>query len=553
MELFVAKQTARLRLAAPAVLTLLVSACGSSGETTGLPEGQAGDAGSGAAAANGSETRTDGGGTQTFSIGGSVTGLKGSGLVLQNNAGDDLPVLADGTFAFATMLGSGSRFGVTVKTQPLSPKQGCSVLGGSGTVGGENVTTVVVNCQTNTYPIGGSVTGLSGSGLELRNNGGAPMPVNASGAFTFPVALPDGSDFAVTVDKQPTGPKQTCDVTSGAGKVSGDTVTTVAVTCVTDRFTVGGTVSGLLGAGLALRNNGGDELRIDANGPYVFPASLPDLSPYAVVVQTLPSGNQTCTAANASGALKGAAVTNVDISCVCNAGWHLEGMACVSDKRSCAIANGTGSQTWSAGAWGACTVASCTAGFANCDGDATNGCEVNTSTSASHCGACNTACGTGKSCYSGLCSATCPGNTTYTSPVAGCTNVAPQAASFSASSSYPGAGPSNAGDANSCTAWNSGGGAPATWQVDLGAVRSIAALTMVPSMLPSGAVQHIVEGSIDGIAWTQVLAISQSMSSGALYNFTLAARVNARHVRVRTVGSPSWVSWIDVNVWANCP
>jgi hypothetical protein len=40
---------------------------------------------------------------------------------------------------------------------------------------------------------------------------------------------------------------------------------------------------------------------------------------------------------------------------------------------------------------GTCVI-SCLAGFADCDGDATNGCEVNTRTSASHCGACGRSC-----------------------------------------------------------------------------------------------------------------------------------------------------------------
>ena len=37
----------------------------------------------------------------SFAIGGTVSGLVGSGLVLQNNGGGDLPVAADGSFTFA--------------------------------------------------------------------------------------------------------------------------------------------------------------------------------------------------------------------------------------------------------------------------------------------------------------------------------------------------------------------------------------------------------------------------------------------------------------------
>ncbi|MFO0608772.1 MAG: hypothetical protein U0324_36735 [Polyangiales bacterium] len=41
---------------------------------------------------------------------------------------------------------------------------------------------------------------------------------------------------------------------------------------------------------------------------------------------------------------------------------------------------------------GACAVASCTAGFADCDGDAANGCEVSARTDVRNCGACGNAC-----------------------------------------------------------------------------------------------------------------------------------------------------------------
>jgi collagen triple helix repeat protein len=52
---------------------------------------------------------------------------------------------------------------------------------------------------------------------------------------------------------------------------------------------------------------------------------------------------------------------------------------------------------------GACTVASCNAGFANCDGVASNGCEMNLLTSAINCGACGRTCGAGLSCVNGNC------------------------------------------------------------------------------------------------------------------------------------------------------
>ncbi len=82
----------------------------------------------------------------THSIGGTVTGLSGSGLVLQDNAGDTLSVPADGSFSFATPIAGGNGYAVTVESQPSSPAQVCTVAGAVGTVGEGNVTDVAVAC-----------------------------------------------------------------------------------------------------------------------------------------------------------------------------------------------------------------------------------------------------------------------------------------------------------------------------------------------------------------------------------------------------------------------
>ncbi len=133
----------------------------------------------------------------TFTVGGSVSGLAGSGLVLQDNGGNDLPVAASGNFVFSTALASGAAFNVTVKTQPLSPTQTCVVANATGTVGSANVTNLAVTCTTNTYSIGGNVTGLTGAGLVLQDNAGNDLTVAAgSSTFTFSTLIASGASYA---------------------------------------------------------------------------------------------------------------------------------------------------------------------------------------------------------------------------------------------------------------------------------------------------------------------------------------------------------------------
>ena len=253
---------------------------------------------------------------QTFTVGGSVSGLAGSGLVLQDNGGNDLPVTSSGNFVFSTALASGGAFNVTVKTQPLSPTQTCVVASAAGTVGSANVTNVAVTCTTNTYSIGGSVTGLTGAGLVLQDNAGNDLAVAAgSTTFTFSTPVASGATYQVTVKTQPTAPSQTCAATAATGTVVSTNVTNVAVTCTTKTYTVGGSVSGLTASGLVLENNSSDDLTVSATSTsFTFAAAVASGASYHVTVKTQPAG-QTCAVAAGSGTVGAAPITNVAVTC----------------------------------------------------------------------------------------------------------------------------------------------------------------------------------------------------------------------------------------------
>jgi hypothetical protein len=269
-----------------------------------------------------SDAASDGGvAPATYSVGGTVAGLSGTGLVLQNNGGDDIPVAANGAFNFPKKLASGGAFAVTVKTQPTAPSQTCTVSAGAGAVGSGNVTSVVVNCDANKFTVGGTVTGLTGKGLELQVNGGSNLIVNASGTFAFPAPLSSGAAYAVTVKTQPGTPSQTCAVTKGTGTVAGAPVTDVAIACTTNKYTVGGTVSGLEGTGLKLTINGGDTLPITLTGSGAFTFATPIASgtAFTVAVSAQPGGPaQTCTVAGGTGTVGSGNVTSVAVNCATN-------------------------------------------------------------------------------------------------------------------------------------------------------------------------------------------------------------------------------------------
>ena len=166
-----------------------------------------------------------------YSVGGTLSGLgNGKSVVLQNNGGDDLTVSANGSFIFATALGGGNVYDVSVLTQPAD--QTCTVSNGTGTLFGLNVTDVAVSCVTVSRSIGGSVSGLdSGKSVILQNNGGDDLTVSANGGFSFATALQSGSTYNVTILTPPS--EQSCTVDNGSGTVSGADISDVAVVCRT--------------------------------------------------------------------------------------------------------------------------------------------------------------------------------------------------------------------------------------------------------------------------------------------------------------------------------
>jgi len=140
----------------------------------------------------------DDGGTPGYSIGGTVAGLDtGESVHLQDNGRDDLTVRTNGAFTFATKIGSGGAYAVTV-TAPQG--ETCTVTGGSGTVSA-TVTNVAVACVSNaTFSIVG--TAFVGDFFFVANSGAdniSEFSIEATSGALLSVGPP------VTAERGPSG------------------------------------------------------------------------------------------------------------------------------------------------------------------------------------------------------------------------------------------------------------------------------------------------------------------------------------------------------------
>jgi hypothetical protein len=248
---------------------------------------------------------------RTSTVGGSISGLgSASGLVLVNGT-DKYAVPASATnFTLDAPESVGDPYGVRVQSQPDGMT--CSASNGLGTMPTHNVTDVSITCSDQAYRLGGTIAGLSKTGLVL-SDGSDTYPVSADATtFTLPTVVASGSNYRVSVQAQPA--ELTCTISNGEGTMPTGAVTTIDVTCASSSFTLGGSISGLTKSGLVL-TDGADELSIAANAAqFSMPNALARSSNYAVTIRKQPTG-EACQVSDGTGTMSGE-VGTVRIACV---------------------------------------------------------------------------------------------------------------------------------------------------------------------------------------------------------------------------------------------
>jgi len=164
-------------------------------------------------------------------LGGTISGITKTGLVLTNNGGSDFvfPVPTNpgvvSNWNFPNLISTDDRYNVEVKTLPSNVEK-CDIENASGRAA-YHVYTVYIICKLKTHALAGSVGNLKGE-LVLVN--GADRVTLQAGATSFNFTqIAEDAPYTVSVLTQPAN--QTCTVGNGSGTMGTGDVNNVAVTC----------------------------------------------------------------------------------------------------------------------------------------------------------------------------------------------------------------------------------------------------------------------------------------------------------------------------------
>lgn len=175
--------------------------------------------------------------------------------------------------------------------------------------------------------LGVALSGITKSGLTLKNNGGADIAVAPGTFFVFPDLVAVDSQYDITIGLKPDNTvADSCRVINGKGKVSTISPRNIAVVCDIKTYELGGTVEGLALEGGLIINNGSQQKAIPkgattftmttaATETAKFPGQVAEGTPYAVTILSPAAGSHNCRVENGVGVMPAAAVNNIKIIC----------------------------------------------------------------------------------------------------------------------------------------------------------------------------------------------------------------------------------------------
>ncbi|MCC7644872.1 MULTISPECIES: hypothetical protein [unclassified Janthinobacterium] len=164
------------------------------------------------------------------------------------------------------------------------------------------------------YDVSGTISNLNTNGLILVNGGDSVSPAAGTTTFTFGKRIDYGTDYNITVKQNPA--HMNCTISGGTGSAGHYVSIQASVSCSQNRYTVGGTVSGLTADGLVLINGNAQTTVAKGSTTFTLAAPVADGDKYGISVFTQPTG-LVCAVAPGTGVgtMGEANVTTVQIAC----------------------------------------------------------------------------------------------------------------------------------------------------------------------------------------------------------------------------------------------
>lgn len=174
-------------------------------------------------------------------IGMQLSGVTKAGLQISNKGGAAVSVPPGIAFVFPDLVPVDSDYDITVVAQPPNTDpHSCTVLNGKGNTGAASPPFIAITCVVTTYALGGTVSGLTGTGLVV-NNGSQSVTIPKD-ATTFSMSapttanpklgqVPEGVPYGLTILTQPAG--NTCTIAKPAGIMPAAAVNDIAISCTT--------------------------------------------------------------------------------------------------------------------------------------------------------------------------------------------------------------------------------------------------------------------------------------------------------------------------------
>jgi hypothetical protein len=166
-----------------------------------------------------------------------LSGVTKTGLTISNRGGTPVAVEPSSLYVFPDLVPVDSDYDITIVTKP-SNTDSCTVTNGKGNTGAYSPSNIYISCVVTTYTLGGTVSGLTGEGLQVNN--GAQSITIPKGATTFSMTtptttlpklgeVPEGKPYGLTILKQPTG--ATCTIANPNGIMPAGPVNNIVITC----------------------------------------------------------------------------------------------------------------------------------------------------------------------------------------------------------------------------------------------------------------------------------------------------------------------------------